>query len=60
MYYEIGRQADDMRRAMDALERGVFPMQKLVTHTFPLDDIQKGFEMMLSASEGYIKGVVIP
>ena len=52
--------ADDMRRAMDALERGVFPMQKLVTHSFPLDDIQQGFETMLSASEGYIKGVVIP
>jgi len=52
--------ADDMRRAMNALERGVFPMQKLVTHTFPLDNIQKGFEMMLDASEGYIKGVVTP
>ena len=52
--------ADDMRRAMDALERGVFPMQKLVTHTFALDDIQQGFETMLSGSDGYIKGVVTP
>lgn len=51
---------DDMRRAMDALERGVFPMEKLVTHSFPLDEVQKGFELMLSASEGYIKGVVTP
>jgi threonine dehydrogenase-like Zn-dependent dehydrogenase len=52
--------ADDMRRALDALERGVFPMEKLVTHSFSLDDIQRGFETMLSASEGYIKGVVTP
>ncbi len=52
--------ADDMRRAMDALERGVFPMQKLVTHSFPLDDVQRGFETMLSSSDGYIKGVVTP
>jgi threonine dehydrogenase-like Zn-dependent dehydrogenase len=52
--------ADDMRRAMDALERGVFPMQKLVTHSFALDEVQKGFETMLHASDGYIKGVVTP
>ncbi|MDY0094499.1 MAG: zinc-binding dehydrogenase [Candidatus Vecturithrix sp.] len=52
--------ADDMRRAMNALARGVFPMEKLVTHSFPLDEIQKGFETMLSASEGYIKGVITP
>jgi len=52
--------ADDMRRAMDALERGVFPMDKLVTHSFPLHDVQKGFETMLTASEGYIKGVIVP
>lgn len=52
--------ADDMRRAMNALARGVFPMEKLVTHSFPLDEIQKGFKTMLSASEGYIKGVITP
>ena len=52
--------ADDMRRAMNALSRGVFPMEKLVTHSVPLDDIQHGFEMMVSGTEGYIKGVVIP
>lgn len=52
--------ADDMRRAMEALARGVFPMEKLVTHSFPLEDVQKGFETMLSASEGYIKGVITP
>jgi threonine dehydrogenase-like Zn-dependent dehydrogenase len=52
--------ADDMRRAMDALKRGVFPMDKVVTHAFSLDDVQKGFETMLNASEGYIKGVITP
>ncbi len=52
--------ADDMRRAMEALERGVFPMEKVVTHSFPLDEIQHGFETMLNASDGYIKGVITP
>jgi threonine dehydrogenase-like Zn-dependent dehydrogenase len=51
---------DDMKRAMDGLEQGVFPMEKLVTHSFPLDEVQKGFEMMFSAADGYIKGVVTP
>lgn len=51
---------DDMRRAMEGLARGVFPMEKLITHTFSLDDLQHGFEMMLGAAEGYIKGVVMP
>ena len=49
-----------MRRAMDALIRGVFPMEKLVTHSIPLDELQQGFDMMLSGSDGYIKGVVVP
>ena len=52
--------ADDMRRAMDALIRGVFPMDKVVTHSFPLENVQQGFETMLSATEGYIKGVITP
>lgn len=52
--------ADDMRRAMNALERGVFPMDKVVTHAFPLEELQHGFETMLAASEGYIKGVITP
>lgn len=49
---------DDARRAMDALARGVFPMSKLITHTFSLDNLQQGFETMLNAADGYIKGVV--
>jgi len=31
-----------------------------ITHRFPLDDIQTAFETMLNASDGYIKGVVVP
>lgn len=51
---------DDLRRAMDGLARGVFPMEKLVTHQFPLDDIQEAFEIMRRGADGYIKGVILP
>jgi threonine dehydrogenase-like Zn-dependent dehydrogenase len=51
---------DDLRRAMDGLARGVFPMDKLVTHYFSLEKIQTAFETMTSGVDGYIKGVIIP
>jgi threonine dehydrogenase-like Zn-dependent dehydrogenase len=49
---------DDLRRGMDALERGIFPMDRLVTHKFPLSRVQEGLEAMVGRTPGYIKGVV--
>jgi threonine dehydrogenase-like Zn-dependent dehydrogenase len=49
---------DDLRRAMDGLARGVFPMDRLVTHHFPLADVQQAFEAMTREAGGYIKGVI--
>lgn len=51
---------EDMQRAIDALCRGVFPMEKIITHRFKLDEIQTAFETALSKSQGYIKGIVVP
>ena len=51
---------EDMRRGMDGLARGVFPMHRLVTHRFALDDIQSGFEIAMTGKDGYIKGVITP
>lgn len=52
-------QMEDMRRGLDGLARGVFPMDKLVTHRFSLDELQAGFETMFAGSNGYIKGVMV-
>jgi len=51
---------DDLRRAMEGLERGVFPMDKLVTHQFRLDQIQEAFELAERGDAGYIKGIILP
>lgn len=51
---------EDMRRGLDGLARGVLPMGRLITHRFSLDEIQTAFETMLSAADGYIKGVITP
>lgn len=51
---------DELRRSMDGVSRGVFPMDRLVTHRFGLDEVARGIEVGLARTPGYIKGVVIP
>jgi len=51
---------EDMRRGLAGVARGVFPMDRIVTHRFPLEEIQAAFETMIAGTDGYIKGVVIP
>ncbi len=50
----------ELERAMWALEKGIFPMEQLVTHKYKLDDIGQAFEDNLGLKPGYIKGVVMP
>jgi threonine dehydrogenase-like Zn-dependent dehydrogenase len=53
-------QTEDLRRALWALERGIMPAERLVTHRYRLDEIQAGFEAALTPRDGYIKGIVLP
>ena len=50
----------DYRRGMAALARGVFPMHRIVTNSYPLALVGDGFEALISHEEGYIKGIVVP
>ncbi len=59
----IGYSADpksELPRALWAIEKGVFPMDKLITHTYKLEEIGTAFEDNLGRTPGYIKGVVMP
>jgi threonine dehydrogenase-like Zn-dependent dehydrogenase len=51
---------DDMRRGLDGVARGVFPMDKIITHRFTLEEINHGFDMLRTGEGGYIKGVLMP
>jgi threonine dehydrogenase-like Zn-dependent dehydrogenase len=51
---------ENLERVMWAIEKGIYPAEKLITHKFKLEDIGKAFEMAHSRSDGYIKGVVMP
>ncbi len=51
---------DDLRRAMWALEAGVFPVRRLITHAFGLDRVPDAFAACANRVGGYIKGIVVP
>lgn len=56
--------AEDMRPclrlAMRMLAKGVFRMEKLVTHVWPFSEVQKAFEYASTKPPEYIKGVIVP
>jgi threonine dehydrogenase-like Zn-dependent dehydrogenase len=59
----IGMSTDyqsELRRAIWALQKGIYPMDKLVTHKYKLEDIGQAFNDNLKRTSGYIKGVIMP
>jgi len=56
--------AEDMREnfkiAVEMLSRGVFNLERLITHKWSLNDIQKAFEYASKKPLDYIKGVIVP
>ncbi|NLM46877.1 MAG: zinc-binding dehydrogenase [Firmicutes bacterium] len=59
----IGMSTDyqsELQRALWALQKGIYPMDKLVTHRYKLEDINQAFEDNLQMAPGYIKGVIMP
>lgn len=51
---------DDLRRAVSYINNGTFKIEKIVSHEFKLDDIQKAFETLEHKPAGYLKGIVVP
>ena len=52
-------QADDYRRAIDAMARGRYPVARLISHRFALSEIQQAFETASSDDPDYVKGIVV-
>ena len=52
--------AGDWRRTIESMARQRYPLERLVTHTAPLNNIQAAFETASSGDGGrYIKGIVV-
>jgi threonine dehydrogenase-like Zn-dependent dehydrogenase len=50
----------DLEISMMAMERGFYPLEKLITHRYALEDTGKGFEALINTPEGFLKGIVTP
>lgn len=53
-------QRDELRRAVECLNQGIFKMDGVITHVFRLNDIQKAFETLETKPADYMKGIVVP
>ena len=53
--YSILDGRHDYEIAIDLMASGKVPLKELVTHTFPLEDIQKGFDTAYDKATGSIK-----
>lgn len=53
-------QKRDLEIAMQAIARGLYPLEKLISHRYQLEETGKGFEALVNPPEGYIKGIVTP
>jgi len=51
---------DNLKIAVRMMSRGVFNLEKLITHKWVLNDIQKAFEYASKKPGDYIKGVIVP
>lgn len=51
---------EEARRAVHLLNQGVFQMEDIITHRFPLTLIQTAMETLESKPQSYLKGVVVP
>jgi len=52
--------AADFRQTITMMANGRYPLQRLLTHRFPLSGIQQGFEQALNGCGGsYLKGIIV-
>jgi threonine dehydrogenase-like Zn-dependent dehydrogenase len=53
-------QKRDLEIAMQMVAGGLYPLERLISHRYPLAAIEKGFEALANPPEGYLKGIVTP
>ncbi len=53
-------QMDDMRRATALYSKGTLQVKPLISHEFPLGEIQRAFEFYTQPDQTYLKGIIVP
>jgi threonine dehydrogenase-like Zn-dependent dehydrogenase len=54
----IDHNVNTRERTLRLMERGVFDLRKLVTHRFPVEEVQKAMELAAERRSDFIKGVL--
>jgi len=54
-----GAAPSDLKEALNMIESGKYEVEDMITHKLPLDDVQKGFDIVSGAKES-LKVVLIP
>lgn len=54
------REINDWKESIAVMEEGTFPLDKLITHEFPLSQWEKGFQVMTSGEETVVKVILVP
>ena len=49
-----GRKMYETWYKMTAMVEGGFPLERIITHRFPIRDYEKGFEAMISGQSGKV------
>lgn len=57
--FSYGAAPDDLRKALKLIESGMVDVRKMITHTLPFSEIQKGFLLVSNAGES-LKVVITP
>jgi threonine dehydrogenase-like Zn-dependent dehydrogenase len=57
---ETNVRLDGIRAAIDAVETGRLPIDRLVTHHHPLEDLDGAFANISERPDGFLKAVVTP
>jgi len=59
-FYALSPSEEDLRRAVAGLRRGLFALDRILTHRFTLANVTEGFELARTAEDGYVKGLLLP
>lgn len=49
---------EDFKQAVDWLDTGEIPFEKIISHTFPLDQAQKAMDLVAQRQEDFMKVLV--
>jgi len=59
LFFSYGAGPDDLKTAIDYIDKGLVHAGKMITHRFPLSEIMKGFKIVSDAKSS-LKVIVVP